>query len=190
MLRNPHSTPFRHPPLAHGSRFRAPSEGGVWYGSESRRTALSEKAYYQLLFLEGTAANLGVVTQPLTLFRAAVDVACGADLTLPPFDAHEPLISSPTTYEYSQPLGAALRSTGVEALRFVSARDLGRGTNLGLLAPVFASNRPTDEQPWRSTATKARVEFMRSSAVQARDRESFTREEFLVHGQLPAPGIA
>ena len=184
------STPFRHPPLHHGSRFRTPAEGGVWYGSESRRTALAEKAYYQLLFLEGTEADLTPITQPLTLFRADVRTTLGADLTTAPFAEHESAISSQTTYRYSQPLGAALRVFGIEAFRFVSARDPDRGTNLGLFAPAFASKRPTHEQTWRSVVEPERVELMRASPVQEREREVFTRDAFLVDGTLPAPGLA
>ncbi len=34
-------TPFRYPPLKHGSRFGGRRERGIWYGSGDRRTALS-----------------------------------------------------------------------------------------------------------------------------------------------------
>jgi len=49
-------TPFRYPPLAHGSRFGGRHERGIWYGSVERRSAFAEVAYYRLLFLEGTQA--------------------------------------------------------------------------------------------------------------------------------------
>src|SRR3989442_239294 len=32
------STPFRYPPLRHGSRFRRRTDPGVWYGSQEQRT--------------------------------------------------------------------------------------------------------------------------------------------------------
>src|SRR5262249_2227948 len=51
-------TPFRYPPLRHGSRFGTRRERGIWYGSRGQSTAFAEKAYYLLLFLEGTAADL------------------------------------------------------------------------------------------------------------------------------------
>src|SRR5690606_29208472 len=60
------ATPFGYPRLRHGSRFRTRHERGIWYGSESRRTAFAEVAYYRLLFLEGTRAELGPVTTQLT----------------------------------------------------------------------------------------------------------------------------
>src|SRR3954464_4226566 len=43
------STPFRYPPLLHGSRFGARHERGIWYGSETRRTAFAEVAYYRFV---------------------------------------------------------------------------------------------------------------------------------------------
>src|SRR5207245_1032206 len=56
------STPFRYPPLRHGSRFATRQERSLWYGSETRRTAFAEVAYYRLVFLEGTRADLGAVS--------------------------------------------------------------------------------------------------------------------------------
>src|SRR3954463_15070833 len=42
------ATPFRYPPLRHGSRFGSRFVRGIWYGSETRRTAFAEVAYYRL----------------------------------------------------------------------------------------------------------------------------------------------
>ena len=52
------ATPFRYPPLPHGSRFGTRGQHGIWYGAVEQRTAFAESAYYRLLFLEGTAADL------------------------------------------------------------------------------------------------------------------------------------
>ena len=51
-------TPFRYPPLRHGSRFGVKTEGGIWYGSQTLPTCFAEVAYYRLVFLEGTTAKL------------------------------------------------------------------------------------------------------------------------------------
>jgi hypothetical protein len=37
-------TPFRYPPLRHGSRFGSRHELGIWYGAEQQRTAFAEVA--------------------------------------------------------------------------------------------------------------------------------------------------
>src|SRR6185436_5312824 len=48
-------TPFRYPPLPHGSRFGGRHERGIWYGSLELRSAFAEVAYYRLLFIEGSS---------------------------------------------------------------------------------------------------------------------------------------
>ena len=45
------ATPFRYPPLPHGSRFGTRSERALWYGAEEPRTCFAEVAYCRLLFL-------------------------------------------------------------------------------------------------------------------------------------------
>ena len=62
-------TPFRYPPLPHGSRFGGRHESGIWYGSLDHRSAFAEVAYYRLLFLEGTHASLDTVTTLLSLIH-------------------------------------------------------------------------------------------------------------------------
>jgi len=47
------TTPFRYPPLRHGSRFGSRQSRGLFYGSRSRGGSLVEGAYYGLLFWEG-----------------------------------------------------------------------------------------------------------------------------------------
>src|SRR5882762_5938398 len=79
------STPFRYPPLRNGSRFGTRRERGIWYGAETLRSAFAEVAYYRLLFLEGTRADLGLVETDLTVFQARVRTRRGLDLTRLPF---------------------------------------------------------------------------------------------------------
>src|SRR6478735_1302803 len=50
------ATPFRHPPLRHGSRFGTRQEMGIFYCAEERAVLFAEKAYYAFLFLAGTSA--------------------------------------------------------------------------------------------------------------------------------------
>ena len=47
------TTPFRYPPLRHGSRFGGRENRGMFYGSRTRIGSLVEGAYYALLFWEG-----------------------------------------------------------------------------------------------------------------------------------------
>lgn len=186
-------TPFRYPPLPHGSRFGTRAERGLWYGADRLPTALAEAAYYRLLFLEGTQAEIEPILVDLSAFRVPVRTEHGADLTRPPFAEHEAEVSSPVSYAASQALGRALRGGGVEAFRYRSARDPGRGTNVALFTPrAFAAHRPDPPETWYCVATRAVVELSRRRLVRPakppHPSHRFPREVFEVDGRLPAPG--
>jgi hypothetical protein len=185
------ATPFRYPPLRHGSRFGRRHERGIWYGSLTRRAAFAEVAYYRMLFLDGTSAELEPVTAQLTAFTVRARSARGIDLTAPPFDAYRKAIASPTKYDASQPLGSAMREARVELFRFPSAREPG-GVNIGIFSPAaFGNAKPRGFETWHCTATRRTVELAkRDFASWAREMFSFERSVFLVNGVLPAPGLA
>jgi len=181
------TTSFRYPPLRHGSRFSTRFERSLWYGSKTRRTAFSEAAYYRLLFLEGTSADLGRLEVELSVFRVPVRTRRGVDLTRPPFDAYRSRISSPASYDDSQALGSAMREAGVEAFRFTSARDPDGGINVALFTPkAFAAPVPDAFEQWTCIATRERVEFQRRDFFD-RTVRTFDRPTFLCDGRLPAP---
>jgi hypothetical protein len=181
------TTSFRYPPLRHGSRFASRWERSLWYGSKSRPTAFAEVAYYRLLFLAGTAAELGTLRVTLSVFHVPLRTARGVDLTREPFAAYRERISSPSRYDESQALGRAMREAGVEAFRYSSARDPDRGVNVGLFTPrPFTVTAPTELETWTCHASRAGVELQRLDFF---DRAAirFDRKVFLVEGSLPAP---
>lgn len=182
------STPFRHPPLLHGSRFGSRAERGIWYGAVALPTVLAEVAYYRLVFLAGTSAALGTVTVELSAFTATLQTRRGVDLTAPPFDRFVRQISSPTSYAASQRLGAEMRADGVEAFLYISARDPERGVAVGLMAPVFTQRRPSAPETWSCTATHERVEFRKKDLLRPRGL-AFARSVFLERGVLPSPAL-
>jgi hypothetical protein len=185
-------TPFRYPPLRHGSRFGGRHERSIWYGSEQQRTAFAEVAYYRLLFLEGTHATLGAVSTSLTAFTVLMRAARGADLVAPPFDAHRRSIASPVRYAASQALGTAMRKAGVELFRYPSARDRSTegGVNVGAFThTVFGTSaKPRAFETWHCTAERDRVELTRGD-FSKRETFSFPRTQFLVSGALPSPAL-
>jgi RES domain len=184
------ATPFRYPPLPHGSRFGGRSERGIWYGAEEIETTLAEAAYYRLLFVEGTAARLVPVAFHWSLFQATVDAQPGADLTSPPFSRYRDQISSRTEYAASQRLGAEMRRDGVLACRYTSARDPKGGACVAVFSPeAFARRAPSRDQKWFCTVTASAVEFTRGDLLERRTVE-FAREVFLVDGRLPAPATS
>jgi len=182
-------TPFRHPPLRNGSRFGTRRERGILYAARELPTALAEVAYYRLVFLEGTVANLSPVAVELTAFSFGIAARRGVDLTAPPFQAFQAEISSPVSYGAAQALGREMREDGVEACLYASARDPGHGVNLAVFENVFKPPHPAEEERWTCTASRDRVEFRSANLLGSEDRFSFPRETFLVAGELPAPAL-
>jgi hypothetical protein len=181
------ATPFRYPPLRHGSRFGTRLERGIWYGARESRTAFAEVAYYRLLFLDGTAAKLEPISVDLSAFRVPFATRRGVDLTRDPFVSERGRISSRTSYRASQRLGRDMREAGVEAFLSFSARDAEDGVNVGVLSPsAFASTRPRRFETWHCEATKERVQLVRRDPFK-QSSFSFPRAQFLVKGTLPAP---
>ena len=182
------ATPFRYPPLRWGSRFGTRHERGIWYGSETRQAMFAEVAFYRLVFLEGTHADLGTVTTMLTAFRCSARSAHGVDLTAQAFARERSAIASPISYAETQPLGRAMREGGVELFRYPSARDPRGGANVGAFTPaVFGRSKPRDLENWHCTAAKPVVELVKHDYF-GRELFSFPRETFLVDGKLPLPG--
>jgi hypothetical protein len=181
-------TPFRYPPLSHGSRFGARNEPSLWYGSERVETACSEVAYYRLLFLEGTAATLAPLRIEMTSFQVAVRSTRAVDLTRPPFARHKARISHKSSYKDSQRLGREMREAGIQVVRYTSARDPGQGANIALFEPAFAGKAPRDLMTWYCFATRDRVEFAQKNYFK-KVVYRIARRELEVRGKLPAPAV-
>ena len=182
-------TPFRYPPLPHGSRFGGRHERGIWYGSVELRGAFAEVAYYRLLFLEASRGDIGTVTTALTAFTATMRTLRGVDLTKAPFDKYRSRIASPVRYDATQPLGADMRAAGVEAFRYPSARDSEGGINIAAFVPsVFGKAKPKLLETWHCAASRERVDLTQGDYF-VRRRFMFLRAQFLVRGALPSPQV-
>ena len=181
-------TPFRYPPLPHGSRFGRWSEHGLFYGSLSQPAAFAECAYYRFVFLSGMTSPLPVarLTTEHSSFRARLETQNGIALEMAPFLTHAIQISDPSRYDAPQALGSAMRDAGVEAFTYLSARYQD-GINAGVYALQAIKNRkPERMQHWVCTTTAQTVSFIR---LHCRDEPpySFQRAQFLVSDVLPAP---
>jgi hypothetical protein len=177
------TTPFRYPPLRHGSRFATRHERSIFYGSSELRAAFAETAYYRLLFLEGTKADLDPIETDLSAFKMGYRTRRGLDLT------ERRALSAPDRYDASQKLGARMRAERVEAFRYASARDSEGGTNVGLFTPrAFTTKRPGTMQVWKATASRAVVEVRRHDLLRPQTL-AFPRGQFLVRGKLPRPAV-
>ena len=183
------ATPFRYPPLRHGTRFGGRHEPSLLYASLEASTAMAETAYYRLLFLSGMAEpppSHRVVSQH-TLFTARYRTRHGVRLQAPPFADYRKTLTDPTDYRMTQTLGEAMRKAGVEAFEYVSARSPDGGINVALFQPsALASKRPEGQQNW---LCETRVEGVRFYSGEVSEVFRFPREGFLVDGRLPAPSI-
>ncbi|RUQ97983.1 RES family NAD+ phosphorylase [Legionella septentrionalis] len=174
-------TPFRYPPLKYGSRFGRTFEPSLWYGSFELETAFAEVAYYRLMFLNDTTAQLGYIEVLLTAFTALLDTKKGIDLTVAPFNQYRAQISAKDTYAYSQVLGASMRSAQVQAFLYFSARTKSARKNIAAFTPDVFKKKDKhfafNQQTWQCIANKHIVEFTRSE-IAGRKRCSFTAEQF------------
>ena len=142
---------------------------------------------FRLLFLAGTAADLGTISAQLTVFTVSMRSAQGADLVMSPFAAERAAIASPADYTATQALGTAMRDARVELFRYPSARDPQDGVNVGAFSPtVFGRAKPRELQTWQCTASSARVEFAKRDYF-GKEEYAFDRAAFLVDGLLPSP---
>jgi hypothetical protein len=144
-------TPFRYPPLRHGSRFGAPTEPGILYGSERPETAMTEAATYLWLFRAAPASTgpLRVLRGTRTLLRFTCRTERGADLCDPACRSHQARVRDPGSWTFTQRLGSTLRGAGAEAIRYPSARDPA-GVSGAVLAPLaVAGNRRPQQVHWQ-----------------------------------------
>jgi hypothetical protein len=146
------STPFRYgAPYPQGSRFRRPGfTPGVFYASETPATAMTELAFWRLLFFADSPdtpwpTNAGEYTA-----FAVEYFAREINLTIAPFDRQAALWAHPSDYSACQELADGVRAQAIDIIRYQSARDPGRGLNLAILAcRAFTRSEEVGRQTWR-----------------------------------------
>jgi hypothetical protein len=143
------ATPFRYDPKRGGSRFRAVTDPGVFYGAESVRTAGAELGYWRWKFLKD-AVDLERL-EPVAHTAFWVEVATPVvNLQRPPFDADAAIWQHPSDYGATQQLARVAREAGVGGILYRSVRDPQPSWCLALLTPAgFAKPKPhTERQIW------------------------------------------
>ncbi|MHB0990238.1 MAG: RES family NAD+ phosphorylase [Burkholderiales bacterium] len=178
------ATPFRYPPLKHGSRFGTRSEPSLFYGSLTTATVLAEAAYYRFLFWYGMVVPpVGKLDTQHTLFGAQYRTENGVRLQNQPFSGYGEVLGSPSEYRPAQALGAVMRDAGVEAFEFISARDPARGINVALFTPAALQGiTPVCQEAWLCELSARQVRF---HAAHSREFFSFSIDTFQVSGALP-----
>lgn len=173
------ATPFRYGAVyPHGSRFRRAGRTlGVYYAGLSVETALSEMAFYRLLFFaESPATPLPANAADYTAFSALVETGVAVDLTVPPLDRDAALWTHPTDYAACQSLADGARAAGLAAILYRAVRDPAGGTNMALLtASAFAAPKPVERQTWRIRLSRLGVQALCDHPPR---RIGFSREDF------------
>ena len=181
------STSFRYPPLRYGSRFGTRADPGIWYGGEDLHTVLAEVAYYRLVFLDGSAADMTPLMVELWAFQASIRTERAIDLTGDAFREFHAALFSKVVYDAPQALGHDMRDDDVVLFRYQSARDPRGGANLGVFSPTaFAAKVPFNFKTWHCVVMRDAVEFSRKDFME-KERTQFERTTFEVDGRIPAP---
>ncbi len=182
------STPFRYPPLNHGSRFGTRYTPSLFYGSRDLKPALAETAYYRLVFWSGMKIPppSGKLTTEHTAFGAGYSVKNGLRLQETPFQTYHKQLTDPASYDDSQLLGNRMREAGIEAFEYTSARDPENGVNIALFHPAaFSRPRPIWQEPWLCETASGGVSFYNK----AYGTQRYPIDVFLVEGSLPSPAV-
>jgi len=164
-------TPFRYPPrFPTGSRFRAATDAGVFYGAAEQRTACAELGYWRWRFLMDSPALQKLEPLAHTLFQCGV-AGLTIDLRLAPFLRNKAHWTSRNDYTHCQQLAAAAREAGVAMIRYASVRDPRAGACAAVLTPSAFTSPPAEEQSWLLTVTRTRVSWQRDSVLHSQGFE-------------------
>lgn len=155
------ATPWRYPPLQHGSRFGTVTEPSLFYASLDIRTALAEVAHYRWLFFSDMETPpAGGLSSQHTSFKSNYASSRGLQLQLAPFDAQKAELTDPHSHTATQALGSDMRAARIEAFEFLSARSDASGINVALLAPcAHASETVHSVLQWQCETQSNRVVF-------------------------------
>lgn len=146
-------TPFRYEAeYPSGSRFRRSGRTeGVYYAAELVETCVTEMVFYRLLFY-AESKNLRWPLNPseYTAFNVCYSAEAAIDLTASPFSKFYAMWTHPVDYLFCQDFADAARGVGVDALRYLSARDPKGGINLAILScGAIKSVGPEKMQTWK-----------------------------------------
>lgn len=132
------AAPFRANTLRTGSRFRAVTDPGVFYGAIKVDTACAEQGYWRWKFLQDAPELPDIKPVAHTAFEA--DIATLAiDLREAPFARDAAQWNHKTSYSATQALAWSARAANLGAVRYASVRDPERGECVAVLTPAAFS---------------------------------------------------
>lgn len=158
-------TPFRYPPLPSGSRFRGPTEPGVFYGAETQQAACAELGYWRWRFLQDSPALDAIDPVQQTLFKTTV-AGSAIDVREPPLSARRDEWMHPTDYGACQALARQARLAQIQMIRYASVRDPAAAGCAAVLVPqAFAADSPSESQTWTLAVFRQQIFWRKDSIV-------------------------
>ncbi|MBD2859548.1 RES family NAD+ phosphorylase [Spongiibacter sp. KMU-158] len=178
-------TPFRYPPLRHGSRFGSRFEPSIFYAGLTLRSALFESAFYGF-YLDSRSLTPypGSVMIEKTSFAVNVDAKQHADLAGVDDDALQNKLRDKSFYGFTQQLGRTLRTSGVESFSYPSAR-CSDGVNIGVFHIDTIKGNPSKLTQWHVKQSPDQAVYF--SPSKNSPRYTFNRNDFAINGVIPAP---
>ena len=161
------ATPFRYPPLPHGSRFRSAADPGVLYAAIEKQTACAEMGYWRWRFVRDSEGLREIAAAPQTLFQlgAAGD---GIDLRLGMLARRSSTWMDRESYVATQALARAARGKAMALVIYASVRDPEHGPCVAVLdARALRPRKSLAMETWYLTVTAG-------GAVWRREGESMT----------------
>lgn len=133
------ATPFRYNPHRSGSRFRAVTDPGVFYGAQSVRTAGAELGYWRWKFLQDAMDLKHIEPVAHTAFQVDISTTV-VDLQRPPFDVDALVWQHSTEYGPTQQFARTAREAKVGGILYRSVRDVEPSWCIALLNPLGFSS--------------------------------------------------
>jgi len=178
-------TPFRYPPLKHGSRFGTRYEKSIFYAGETLESALCESAFYGFYFLSRMSipyreaiinhkASFSVILQS----NHHIDLTQIEDCTI------REQISHQEDYAVPQALGRLMRKKGAQSFSYFSARCPEK-VNIGVFDIEAILGDPIEPLHWELKQTQTSISFLCFQKPEL--NIAFDIELFLVDDRLPHP---
>ncbi len=180
------ATPFRYPPLRHGSRFGRRDQRSILYASRQVQTCMAEVAYYRLLWWHDMAEPPpNAIQSAHTLFELSYRSDQGIDLSGYAHERYRQALADPAFYRDTQALGSRIRESGADVLVYPSARCPNGGRNVAIFSPAALHSTQPELPRAVLCHTRAEVVFF---AMQ-NQRSEFPLSLFLVDRRLPRPAV-
>jgi len=181
-------TPFRYPPLQHGSRFGSRFEPSIFYGAHTVESMLYESAYYAFYFWNALKIPFkNPVINHKTSFEVRVKSAKYVNLcAIQDMDIQQKLRSK-TDYGFTQSVGATLREMQVDAFSYVSARSPNESKNMGVFNIKSLTSAPLRQCGWEVKQTAESILFYCRENTTL--NTELQKKVFLVDQVFPEPSV-